>query len=297
VHSYHAIVFDKDGDILADLSVAFVPNEYVSNTKTHSISNKGKWPGELVVLFRPYCNNYYHWLFDTLPRLESEVCHGESKLYVHQYRAFHRETLRILGIKPCKLVSAEKDPFLQSDLMLISSLPCPPLPAPPSVWRLPVVSTDACRFLRQVLAPRAVIAVSVPGEASGHLKLFIRRQGARAIANEEEVWRLLEFLGFICVALEEFSLAEQIILFSQAEVVVGVHEAGLSNILFCKPGTRVVELMPSAWAMPCYWSISRHVGLDYKRVNVSSQALPGGDASASSSVHVKLDELLAALVE
>ncbi len=137
MHSFHATVFDKDGDILADLSVAFVPNEYVSNTKTHSISNKGKWPGELVVLSSPYCNNYYHWLFDTLPRLESEVCHGESKLYVHQYRAFQRETLRILGIKPCKLVSAEKDPLFTIGL---------------NADILPAVSTFAGSAVRVALA-------------------------------------------------------------------------------------------------------------------------------------------------
>lgn len=297
VHSHHATVFDRAGEIKADLSDALVPDQGVWNTATHSISSKGRlpepwpWQGELAVLSSPYCNNYYHWLFDTLPRLEAEVCQGQSKLYVHQYRPFQRETLRILGIDPVRLVAAESHPFVRADLLLVPSLPFPPLPAPPSVWRLPVVSAAACRFLRQELAPRAMRAAAAGMPRAGKRRLFIRRQGARAIVNQGEVWKMLERQGFSEVALESLSVAEQIAVFAQAEVVVGVHGAGLSNVVFCRPGTRVVEMMPSAWAMPCYWSVSRHVGLDYHRLEVTSVPVLGSPANASSEVLVDLESL------
>lgn len=297
VHSHHATVFDRTGEIKADLSDALVPHQGVWNTATHSISSKGRlpeprpWQGELAVLSSPYCNNYYHWLFDTLPRLEAEVCQGKSKLYVHQYRSFQRETLEILGLEAERVVAAERHPFLRADLLLVPSLPFPPLPAPPSVWRLPVVSAAACRFLRQELAPRVMGKGASGMPRAGKPRLFIRRQGTRAIVNQSEVWKMLESQGFSEVALESLSVAEQIAVFAQAEVVVGVHGAGLSNVVFCRPGTRVVELMPSAWAMPCYWSVSRHVGLDYHRLDVTSVPVPGSPANASSEVRVDLESL------
>lgn len=303
VYAWQATVCDSKGDILMDVSDALTPKGCRWNTQQHSITLKQDLPfprkqhGELVVLSSPYANNYFHWLFDTLPRLEAEVCKGERPLFVHQYRAYQRDALELLGIAKGRIVAAEKHPHLRADMLLVPSLPFPPLPAPPSVWRLPVVTSEACAFLRAKLLPSVKARFGSEWDTVLPQKIFIRRKGARSVCNESDVNRVLSDKGFQVVALEELSLGEQIRLFYHVKVVVGVHGAGLANVVFCKPGTRIVELMPSAWAMPCYWSISRHVGLVYKRVNVSSQALPGGDASASSSVHVKLDELLAALVE
>ena len=303
IYAWQSTVCDKKGNILMDVSDALTPKGDRWNTRRHSITLKQNLPfarkhhGELVVVSSPYANNYYHWLFDTLPRLEAEVCEGERPLFIHQYRAFQRDALELLGIAKGRIVAAEKHPHLRADMLLVPSLPFPPLPAPPSVWRLPVVTSEACAFLRAKLLPSVKARFGAEWDTVLPRKIFIHRKGARSICNEAAVNRVLSDKGFQLVTLEELSLGEQIRLFFHAKVVVAVHGAGLANVVFCKPGTRVVELMPSAWAMPCYWSISRHVGLDYKRVNVSSQALPGRDASASSSVHVNLEELLAALVE
>jgi len=42
--------------------------------------------------------------------------------------------------------------------------------------------------------------------------------------------------------LGTMSVLEQIELFSNADVVIGTHGAGLANILFCKPNTKVIEI-------------------------------------------------------
>ena len=36
-------------------------------------------------------------------------------------------------------------------------------------------------------------------------------------------------------------------LFSSTSVVFAVHGAGLSNIIFCRPGTRIVEVQPKGY--------------------------------------------------
>ena len=46
------------------------------------------------------------------------------------------------------------------------------------------------------------------------------------------------------ITLENKSLAWQIAAFSRAKVVVAQHGAGLSNIVFCLPGTSVIEILP-----------------------------------------------------
>jgi hypothetical protein len=46
------------------------------------------------------------------------------------------------------------------------------------------------------------------------------------------------------VILEGLSLAEQIALFSSADVIIAQHGAALSNLIWSRPGTAVVEIVP-----------------------------------------------------
>src|ERR1017187_7050040 len=43
--------------------------------------------------------------------------------------------------------------------------------------------------------------------------------------------------------LEGMSSVDQILLLQSAESIIGAHGAGLSNLLFCEPGTKVIEFM------------------------------------------------------
>ena len=52
-------------------------------------------------------------------------------------------------------------------------------------------------------------------------------------------------------------------LFKRAVVVVGGHGAGLSNIVFCQPGTVVVEIQCDTVARPCFRNLAGKVGLRF----------------------------------
>lgn len=51
-----------------------------------------------------------------------------------------------------------------------------------------------------------------------------------------------------------------------ADVLVGVHGAGLSNLVFVREGTHIVEIFPHAYYTGPYDSISRVLALPYKAV-------------------------------
>lgn len=63
-------------------------------------------------------------------------------------------------------------------------------------------------------------------------------------------------------------------LFANAEAIVAPHGAGLTNLLFCKPGTKVIEIMNPDWFLDCFFSIGDNVGLDYCYMIGTPQ--PGG---------------------
>ncbi len=93
-------------------------------------------------------------------------------------------------------------------------------------------------------------------------RLFVyRRSHSRHMLNEDAVWECLAPLGFERIEPGQAAHPEQ--LFSEAEAVVGVHGAAMTNLLFCRPGTRVLELLPSDHSYPCYVSMAHHAGLRY----------------------------------
>jgi hypothetical protein len=65
------------------------------------------------------------------------------------------------------------------------------------------------------------------------------------------------------VKLSTLSFLEKIELFHCAEVIVSPHGAGLTNLIFCNPGTKIVEMFTPTYLMPCFHIISNHMELDY----------------------------------
>jgi len=67
---------------------------------------------------------------------------------------------------------------------------------------------------------------------------------SRNIENRDEICEVFSRKGMplTTVFLEAMSVPEQIDLFSRARIVIGVHGAGLTNLMFCKPGTVAVEI-------------------------------------------------------
>ena len=58
--------------------------------------------------------------------------------------------------------------------------------------------------------------------------------------NSDEL--LLKLKGWETVALENLSIREQIKTFAEASHVLAAHGAGLVNLLWCQPGTKVIEI-------------------------------------------------------
>ena len=97
--------------------------------------------------------------------------------------------------------------------------------------------------------------------------IYIERSHSRRPVNTDEfsAWRRQH--GFDDVWLEGMSLAEQITLFREAKIVLGVHGAGLTNIIHCRPGTLVVEFMPAGLDRPCYPVLSQLFNLHHVMIN------------------------------
>ena len=66
---------------------------------------------------------------------------------------------------------------------------------------------------------------------------------------------------FRVVETDKMSLAEQIEVFSSSRMIIGMHGAGLSDVVFAQRAATVVELGQINY--PCYEPLAKKLGLQY----------------------------------
>ncbi len=99
-------------------------------------------------------------------------------------------------------------------------------------------------------------------------KIYLSRSrvNTRRVLNEENVIKFLKRYGFECVHNEDLTLDEQIALFQNASNIISCHGSQLTNIVFCKPGTKVFEIRHISHRIhyrKAFHDLSNGFGLDY----------------------------------
>ena len=98
---------------------------------------------------------------------------------------------------------------------------------------------------------------------------------------------MFERRRWTCLNPDQYSFAQQIHLFAQAEQICAVHGGALANLVWSRPGTKVLELCPRTSLNGCYESLCERVGLNYR------YALFEGDAHHRLRIDVaELDGIL-----
>jgi len=96
-------------------------------------------------------------------------------------------------------------------------------------------------------------------------KIFIARGSCwtRGIRNQDEVIGFFEERGWTVLEPEKLGVADQIRVFSQADAVCGAHGSALTNLLWMKPGARVIELLADNFMLGAFEWLARCVGLKH----------------------------------
>lgn len=87
----------------------------------------------------------------------------------------------------------------------------------------------------------------------------------RRLLNHNEVLAAARSEGFSVYEMANLTFVEQIRLFRSSEFILGVHGAALAFLLFCEPGTQVLEMYPNRPGKNHYYDLSNKMGLHYGR--------------------------------
>lgn len=189
-------------------------------------------------------SGYAHWLLEELPRWLSLRPDDADAVIAHTGASFIREVLQDARF-PWRVIPVGRHSHFECETLLIPNL------VEPDARMVEALTTFARPHIQ---------SDSVHGE-----KLYITRDRAnrRRVLNEAALWSQLEARGFAKVRLEELSWKEQVSAFARAREIVAPHGAGLANLVFCAPGTRVVEFLNPDYVNLCFQRLAELKGLDH----------------------------------
>jgi capsular polysaccharide biosynthesis protein len=231
--------------------------------------------GQHASLVSLWCRNYYHWMFDALPRLATLRAAGLDHLPLvipNPPTRFQRESLAHLGISRRRLT-----PFVNEHVApqrLIWASPSAHIGHP---------SPFVVRWLRHSLGQ---------GTPARGRRLYVARRGSRQLVNEDQVVELLRRHGFEAIHPERMALVEQIRAFEAAEAVVAPHGAGLTNIVFPER-IALLELVPPTYENLCYQRLAAAAGHDHS--SLVGEDVPGRTPPRERPFSISIDRLAASV--
>lgn len=200
-------------------------------------------------------NNYYHWMVDTLPRL-----------------------LLLQRFEPdCRLLLPEPTPdYVQQTAAIFGFhrvLPMPPgtVAGVPQLVMPDYPAQSGFQDAELSLAARDTVLRAFGIKLAGGRRVYVSRsrQPRRRLVNEADIEPLLQQYGFETFYFEDMSFEEQVRLMAQTSVLIGLHGANLTNMMFMQPQAAVVEITMGTHPLyfnPCYYYLANSMQLAYYNV-------------------------------
>jgi len=205
--------------------------------------NKSEKIAHGVSMGNVWSANYFHWIVDTLPKLQ---------------------LIAKAKVRPVLLFGYEPPPFVQAYL---DSMDFDYRISRTFHFRVKHLYIPSTRRTNGIPYPSAVEylqRLAQPMDKGWKLYITRRRAVSRRVVNEDDFLDKLRDDGYSILELEDLGISAQRNYFAGASLVVAPHGAGLANIAFGSP--EVVELVSPLYTNPCCWLLGSVAGCDYRFV-------------------------------
>lgn len=262
------------------IAEGYDPNRKGFEVRMDALNNPIHVPGRNIVFMGiGRASNYYHWMGEQMPRLALFRKHQDLSsidnivVFVRNPASFIEDSIRWLfpefkgqvqQINKHSTFSDEAFFFVPNALASRTKHEdAKVIPNFRPSWGSVLDFSDYLNTMTDRL--------SMPSDLTDRMIVISRDKAPQRRWNNEN-----DFVASVPDAkkliAEDLSLPEQFSAFHNAEVVVAQHGAGLANILFCRPGTRVIEVTARSHARRA-WDFAKlgiAMGLEYHVVVIDA---------------------------
>lgn len=277
VYYPNVLLLDIDKDILINpinettMSLKYINKnkEFTPETKTYKNTVYNS-----VFFFNYNFDNYYHFIYDSLPYLisflEIRKTNKDVKLlmqYPFGKNSFYRfvtEFLELLGITNEDIIMTNTETLYTDVLVSTSYTHGHDSNLPPR--------EEIYQFYQNLVKKVKSKSIETPK------KIYISRRSwlhgdtsnigtnyttRRKLINEDELVGYLNEIGYTEIFTENLTTIEKILIFSKAESVIGAIGGGICNVLFSKPECRLIALIS-----PHFLNVNKRFTYSLNRVDV-----------------------------
>ena len=245
------LVITSDGDIIAQSVTQNGPQDI--EVALSNIKNKSPIiVDEKTLLLRKRGDtNYGHWQIEVLPKLwlADGVIDFQNLLIPHGGPAMnriYRDSISYSSKRKYNNIYAEKNNVYKlKELLIIDGM------TKHGTYMSPLVFSRTDDIIKTV-------------DGIGPKRVFISREGCpRNLDEEEKFFSIIKDMGFVKINPKYMNYIDQLRALKDAEIVIGVLGAGLTNIMFCNKKTRILSICPAEMPDTFFYLISQIRGYDY----------------------------------
>lgn len=222
-------------------------------------------------IIESYSDNYFHWLNDILPKIyylekkgaKESILLPESLL---EYE-FIKDTLKCFDLK-FRIIG-------KNEIVFSKTLYCV---EPVAGW-----GTQNKELLNEAIQKVKNKYNTRTNQTDKEAKIYITRRNTlnRRTLPTNALETFLEKKGYKIIEAESLSFIDQVKLFSNCSGLIGVHGAGLTNMIFMEKGSKVMEIKRIGDIQNyCYYFMAnamQHLYFIYSADGVSNNSLQDDD--------------------
>jgi capsular polysaccharide biosynthesis protein len=206
--------------------------------------------------------NYFHWLFDMLPKIF--ICSKNYEIkkidyfYLCEPQKFQIQLLNFFKIKKNKIINSKLYRHIQANQIITVEHPW---------YNKGYFFKEFNNFPKWIITWLRNNFLKKRKKFYASKKIFIDRSDSKnnhaQIINKNEVINFLKKQDFKVYKIAKMDFFKQVYLFWNADFIISAHGAALANLAFCKPKTKIIEIKPESQPGNYFKKISKINNLNY----------------------------------
>ena len=272
ISTYGGAVIDNSNKVYSELTYFPWGKKYHPVISLPFLGKRLKNIEKAIFIVTPEAsNNFYHWYLDLLPRLL--LCKLVTKDFSSRHIIIHSKLKKYeiefydyLGIDPKKIICLNN----------YNVLPVSDLIVPEYTFdyyqELDIYGTNSTKWRKKIFdyikKDIFKIDVTIENKTLVYLQRGQNNRFGRNLIGEDEIIPLLKKIGFQIYNPINYSIKEQAEILSKAKCVISIHGAAMSNIVYCKEGTLIIELKSPFNPPNIFNNITKNFNLKYESIEL-----------------------------
>lgn len=220
--------------------------------------------------------NYFHWFFDSLSKIYFynkyyKFTKNDYFLVPNIKNEYQKKSLGFFGIK--NILNAYETKHFKINKLITTNFTNfnvnPPL--------------EIINYFRNIFLKKNLNKIH-------NNCIFLNRTGFastyRDIFNKKEVISYLLKKNFKIIDPSKLNFLSQVKIFNSCKKIIGVHGAAFTNIIFCKKGTKIIELKSVNSKNDLYKNIAKKLNLEFKALFLKKKDVENIKRSWDGQLHL-----------